>query len=155
MVADDPFSIFVQLYLNIILPGTLKLARPLDRKMAVISLTKTLADSTAFAEKYTKGWAFTCNAWLELLLSPPVPSSTDDIIADHDVDDMSFGVGFTPLTTIKKPAQDPWPEITNVKVWVTEYLRAANARENGKIATFANKRLEPEARESMATYIQI
>ena len=147
--------IFVPLYLSIILPGTPKLARPLDRKTAVISLTKTLADSFAFAETYKKGWAFTCNALLELLLSPPVPSTTDDLIADHDVDDMSFGVGFTQLTTIKRPAQDPWPDITNMKSWVMEYLNSVNARENGKIVKYAKERLSPEELRSLAMYIQI
>ncbi|MCJ1418218.1 importin-alpha export receptor [Xylographa parallela] len=148
-------GIFVPLYLNIILPGTRKLARPLDRKTAVISLTKTLADSVAFAETYKKGWTFTCNALLELLLNPPVPFTTDDLIADHDVDDMSFGVGFTQLTTIKRPAQDPWPNITNIKSWATQYLTSANARGNGKIVNYAKERLSPEESRSLAMYMQI
>ena len=103
------------------------------------------------------GWAFTAKALLELLVNPPVPPSTDDFIVDHDVDDMSFGVGFTQLTTIKKTAQDPWPEVTNVKTWVTDTLNAANVREKGKIATFSKERLagSPEALQAMAAYMQI
>ena len=143
------------LYLNVILPETPKLARPLDKKTAIISLTKTLTDSVAFAEKYKKGWGFTCNALLQLLVNPPVPSTSDDFIDDHDVDDMSFGVGFTQLTTIKKPARDPWPQITNVKSWVSETLNAANSRDGGKITTYANLQLTDEVRHTLGTYMQM
>ncbi|KAH3226524.1 hypothetical protein KXV86_000838 [Aspergillus fumigatus] len=52
-------DLFTPIYLNIILPETQKLARPLDRKTAVLSFTKTLANSEAFANRYKKGWAFT------------------------------------------------------------------------------------------------
>jgi len=99
------------MYLTVILPDTQKLARPLDRKTAVISLTKTLANSEAFANRYKKGWAFTCEALLKLLELPPLPTAKDDIIAENDVDDMAFGVGFTQLNTVKPRQRDPWPEI--------------------------------------------
>ena len=39
-------DVFRQLYTGIILPKTQELARPLDRKVAAISLTKTLADTS-------------------------------------------------------------------------------------------------------------
>ena len=146
-------SVFVPVYLNIILPETQKLLRPLDRKTAVISLTKTLADSAAFAERYKKGWAFTCEALLKLLENPPEPTTSEDAITEQDPDDMSFGVGFTQLTTIKRPTQDRWPEITDVKKWVGEYMRAANARQNGKISTFAQERLSSEAKAVFGTYV--
>ncbi|KAA6407194.1 MAG: chromosome segregation Cse1 [Lasallia pustulata] len=147
-------GVFVPLYLTIILPDTQKLARPLDRKTAVISLTKTLTDSSAFAERYKKGWAYTCEALLKLLENPPVPAATDDLIVDQDVDDMSFGVGFTQLTTIKKPPGDQWPEVTDVKRWVGEYLKAADSRHKGKIARYVQERLSPEAREVLLSYMQ-
>ena len=132
-------SIFVPIYLNIILPDTQKLLRPLDRKTAVISLTKTLTQSNAFAEKYKKGWAFSCEALLKLLENPPIPPATDDIIAEQDPDDMSFGVGFTQLTTIKRPPRDHWPEISDVKKWVSECLRTADGRTN--VSAVANKQI--------------
>ena len=128
------------------------MARPLDRKTAVISLTKTLADSTAFADTYKKGWRYTCEALLKLLENPPIPSTIDDLIVDHDVDDMSFGVGFTQLTTIRKPARDSWPDVTDVKTWVGEYLKTADARHSGKITRFIQERLSPEARQALASY---
>lgn len=146
-------GIFVQLYLSIILPDTQKLLRPLDRKTAVISLTKTLTDSTAFAEKYKKGWGFTCNALLKLLDNPPVLSNSAEVIVEQDPDDMSFGVGFTQLTTIKRPMRDHWPEILDVKVWVSGFLKAADQREKGKISTFARERLSPEEASVLAAYM--
>ena len=140
--------------MNIILPDTQKVLRPLDRKIAVISLTKTLTNSAAFAERYKKGWAYTCEALLKLLENPPILATTDDVILEQDPDDMSFGVGFTQLTTIKKPVRDQWPEITDVKKWVGEYLRAADVRLKGKISDFAQERLLSEASPAFAKIVQ-
>ena len=145
---------FVQLYLSIILPDTQKLARPVDRKTAVISLTKTLVNSSAFAEKYKKGWAYTCEALLKLLENPPILAANEDIITEQDPDDMSFGVGFTQLTTIKRPLRDPWPEVADVKVWVKSFLKAADANGKGKISSYAQERLPPEAAPILAMYMQ-
>ena len=115
-------SLYVQLYLNVILPESQKLARPLDRKTAVLSFTKTLANSEAFANKYKKGWGFTCEALLKLLELPPLPASKDDVIAEHDVEDMAFGVGFTALVTIRQQVRDPWPDTgADLKLWVGKY----------------------------------
>ena len=144
----------MDLYLHIILPETAKLARPLDRKIAVISLTKTLTDSEAFAETYKKGWGFTCEALIKLLQNPPQIATTDELIVDHDVDDMAFGVGFTPLTTIRKPANDPFPEVRDAKAWVGEFLRSSDARKGGKVSQFAQERLTPELQRALAAYIR-
>lgn len=143
--------VFVQLYLKIILPTTEALIRPSDRKTAVISFVETLCSSDAFAQKYKmKGWALTAEALLKLLENPPLPTTTDDIIVDQDVDDMSFGVGFTQLTTVKKPVRDQWPEIADVKSWVGQHLR-----KNGpKMAQYAQERLGPQAQPMFAVYLQ-
>ena len=147
-------NVFVPLYLNIVLPDTAKLLRPLDRKTAVISLTKTLTDSQAFAEKYKKGWAFTCEALLKLLENPPMPPAPEDTIVEQDPDDMSFGVGFTQLTTIKRPPRDSWPEITDIKSWVNVSLKEADKRHSGRISAFASERLSAEAAPVFANYMQ-
>ena len=147
-------DVFVPLYLTIILPDTARLLRPLDRKTAVISLTKTLTDSQAFAEKYKKGWAYTCDALLKLLENPPLPPTVDDNVAEQDPDDMSFGVGFTQLTTIKRPPRDIKPEIKEVKSWVNACLKEADARLGGRITTFARERLSAEAAPVFAAYMQ-
>ncbi|KAL8710513.1 MAG: hypothetical protein Q9220_004946 [cf. Caloplaca sp. 1 TL-2023] len=148
-------GVYVQLYLSIILPDTQKLARPLDRKIAVISLCKTLTNSAAFVEKYKKGWGFTCEALWKLLENPPIIASMDDAIVDQDVDDMSFGVGFTQLQTVKRPARDYWPEIMDVKRWVGQNLQDANARQGGSFKVFAEERLahSPEALQVFSVYM--
>jgi exportin-2 (importin alpha re-exporter) len=147
-------GVFVPIYLTIILPVTQQLARPLERKLAVVSLTKTLTDSQAFAVKYVKGWSKTCEALLKLLENPPVPVAVDDAIVEADVEDLSFGVGFTQLNVCKKVPKDDWPEVTDVKSWVGSYLRAADARHGGAIGGYVNERLSPEAKEVLVSYMR-
>ncbi|KAK5165310.1 hypothetical protein LTR04_001408 [Oleoguttula sp. CCFEE 6159] len=148
-------NVFTQVYLGIILPDTQKLTRPFDRKTAVVSLTKTLTDSAAFVDRYgKKGWALTCEALLKLLINPPVPPAVDDVIPDQDVDDSAFGVGFTQLSTCKKPPRDPYPEISDVKSWVGTYLKEADARHGQRISGFIQERLSPEARGTLVAYMQ-
>jgi len=150
-------NVFVQLYLGIILPDTAKLLRPLDRKTAVISLTKTLTSSQAFAERYgQKGWGLTAKALLQLLENPPVPpnSAEDTVVAEQDPDDVNFGVSFTQLTTIRRPAKDAWPEIVDVKAWAGEYLRDADGKTHGKISGFAQQRLEGEVQQVFGSYMR-
>lgn len=147
-------SVFVPIYLTIILPTTQQLARPLERKLAVVSLTKTLTDSQAFAVKYIKGWGKTCEALLKLLENPPVPVAVDDAIVEADVEDLSFGVGFTQLNVCKKVPKDDWPEVTDVKSWVGAYLKAADARHGGAIGGYVNERLSPEAKGVLVSYMR-
>ncbi|KAL3472304.1 CAS/CSE protein [Aspergillus californicus] len=147
-------GLYVQIYLNIILPESQKLARPLDRKTAVLSFTKTLANSEAFANRYKKGWGFTCEALLKLLELPPLPAGKDDAIAEHDVEDMAFGVGFTALNTVRPQVRDPWPETgADLKVWVGETLKRVDQTNNGRISGFAQERLGDEARMVLSSYI--
>jgi exportin-2 (importin alpha re-exporter) len=145
-------DVFRSLYISIILPKTQELVRPLDKKMAAISLTKSLCDSKAFSERYPKGWALTCNALLKLLENPPAVAKGDDLIVDHDVDDSGFGVGFTQLQTVKKPANDPWAEVTDLRKWVGQRLQVADRDHGGRIARFVGG-LSPEAQQVLQTYM--
>ncbi|KAL1960042.1 hypothetical protein VTO42DRAFT_214 [Malbranchea cinnamomea] len=146
-------GVFTPIYLNIILPETQKLARPFDRKTAVVSFTKTLANSEAFANRYKKGWAFTCEALLKLLELPPLPVTGEDIIAEQDVEDMAFGVGFTQLSTVKMAPKDPFPEVgPSIPTWVGTYLREADKKHNGRVTSFVQERLSPEAKNALANY---
>jgi exportin-2 (importin alpha re-exporter) len=147
-------GVFVPIYLTIILPTTQQLARPLERKLAVVSLTKTLTDSQAFAVKYVKGWGKTCEALLKLLENPPMPVAVDDVIIEADVEDLSFGVGFTQLNVCKKIPRDDWPEVTDVKTWVGGYLKAADARHGGTIGRYVNERLNDEAKAVLVAYMR-
>lgn len=149
-------KIFTPIYLSVILEMTSQFARPVDRKLGVISYTKTLCDSQAFAQQYVKGWGFTCNHLLDLLKNPPVVAAGhgDEIIAEADVDDIGFGIGFTPLNTCKRGTRDFFPDITNVQLWVGEFIKAANQRHAGAIAGFVNGRLSPESQAALAPYLQ-
>ncbi|CAN8095921.1 unnamed protein product [Discula destructiva] len=148
---------FPFIYQKHILPTTGQFARPVDRKIGVISYTKTLCDSRAFAEQYgTKGWGWSAKALLDLLQNPPQVSAGvgDDIITEADVDDIGFGLGFTALNTCKRGARDDYPEILDVQVWVSEYMKKSNATSGGMIIKFVQQRLEPEAQQALAPYLQ-
>ena len=148
------YRLFKSVYLSIILPETQKLARPLDRKTAVLSLAKTLANSEAFATQYKKGWGLTCEALLKLLELPPLPVSKDDLIAEHDVEDMAFGVGFSALNSVRTQTKDPWPETgSDLKAWVGQYLKEADKTHNGRVSGFAQERLGDEAKAVLGSYI--
>jgi len=148
-------DVFRGLYTTIILPKTQELVRPLDRKIAAISLTKTLADSQAFVNRYPKGWPLTCNTLLKLLENPPVPPKTEEIITEHDVEDSSFGVGFTQLNTIRRPLNDPFADITDLRKWVGQYLHSADQRHSGRIGKVAGEALSPDAKKVLTGYMQL
>ena len=147
---------FTSVYPTFVLAETEKLARPVDRKAAVVSLTKTLCDSQAFASNFSKGWANSCRKLLALLANPPTvgAGAGDEIIAEADVDDIGFGVSFTALNTCKPLARDDFPDVQNVTSWVKEYMVAANQRHNGALEGFIGQRLNPEEQQAIAHYIK-
>ncbi|KAK4580312.1 importin-alpha export receptor [Recurvomyces mirabilis] len=145
-------NVFTAVYTQIVLPETQRITRPFDRKTAVISLTRTLADSQAFVERYSKrGWTITCQALLQLLINPPLPTNTkaDDAIEERDVDDLSFGAAFTQLNTCRQLPRDPWPEVQDVKQWVGATLKEADQRHNGRIGQFVGEKLGVEEKAAL------
>jgi exportin-2 (importin alpha re-exporter) len=148
-------NIFTPIYLQTILKDSPLLVRPVDRKLAVVSFAKALAESQAFANRYQKGWRFTCEALLTMLANAPqvVAGAGDEVVNEADVDDIGFGLGFTPLITCKKPTRDEFPEIQDVRQWVRQYLTQANAAQNGVIATYVQERLSDEGKQALAMYI--
>ncbi|KAM7218971.1 CAS/CSE protein, C-terminus domain containing protein [Rhypophila decipiens] len=149
-------KVFVPFYLTVVLPTTAQFARPVDRKLGVISYTKTLCESQAFAQTYQKGWAFTCNNLLDLLKNPPKVAAGfgDEIVNEADVDDIGFGIGFTPLNTCKRGPRDDFPEILEVEKWVSEYMKTANQKHGGKVVAYATERLTDEAKAVLGQYLQ-
>ncbi|CAK4029883.1 chromosome segregation Cse1 [Lecanosticta acicola] len=149
-------NVFTPVYTTIILPDTQKLSRPSDRKTACISLTRTLADSQAFVERYAKrGWTITCEALLKLLINPPLPPAADDnVIEDRDVDELGFGAAFTQLNTCKRPTSDPWPEVQDVKAWVGRTLTEADQRHSGRVGKFVNEKLDDQGRAALQSVMQ-
>ncbi|KAI1365360.1 CAS/CSE protein [Xylaria arbuscula] len=147
-------NLFVQIYLTIILPTSAQLVRPVDRKAAVISFAKSMGDSSAFAQRYQKGWRFTCEAMLNMLMNPPqvTVGAGDDVVNEADVDDIGFGLGFTALNTCKKAARDDFPEVQDIQKWVRQYLMDANTRHNGAVAGYMD-RLTDEGKQALAMYV--
>lgn len=148
-------DVFRQLYLSIILPKTQELARPLDRKIAAISFTKTLANSEAFVTRYPKGWPLTCNALLKLLEDPPLPPKADDHITELDVEDSGFGVGFTQLNTVRPPVKDPFADVTDLRKWVGHYLKTADQQHGGRIGKTVNETLSDDAKKVLNAYMTL
>ncbi|OQN95952.1 hypothetical protein B0A48_17895 [Cryoendolithus antarcticus] len=143
-------NVFTPIYTTIILPETQKLSRPTDRKTATVSLTKTLADSEAFATRYAKrGWTITCETLLKLLINPPLPTQFSDVIEDRDVEELGFGAAFTPLNTCKQPVVDAFPDVTDVRAWVGRYLKEADGRHSGRVGTFVQEKLDGEGRTAL------
>lgn len=148
-------DVFRGLYTHVILTTTATLARQQDRKTAVISLAKICGDSEAFISRYPKGWPFTCNALLKQLEEPPLPAAKDDAIQDHDVEDSSFGVGFTTLQTVKKPTSEVWPEIVDLRKWVGQYLKEADSRHGGRVGKMVQDTLGDDAKKVLNVYMQL
>ena len=76
------------------------------------------------------------------------------MIVDQDVEDSVFGVGFTALTTIKKPAFDPFDDIIDLRQWVGQYLNQANQRHNGRIAQ-AVAPMDQMAKAALQSYMKL
>lgn len=147
-------NIFTPIYLKTILPTSAQLIRPVERKLAVVSFAKTLAESQAFAERYKKGWGFTCQTMLTILANVVnvAGAGGDDVVQEADVDDIGFGLGFTPLSTCKKPARDDFPDVQDASQWVRQYLTQANATKGGAIMG-STDRLSPEGQQAFAQFM--
>ena len=147
-------NIFTPVYLNVILPTSDELVAN-DRRLAVISFAKTLTESTAFAQRYVKGWRFTCEAMLKMLANAPKVTlgAGDEIVNVADVDDIGFGLGFTPLSTCKRQGRDEFPEIQDLSQWVRQYLTEANQRTGGTIANYVQERLDDQGKQALALYM--
>ncbi|KAK8110363.1 Importin alpha re-exporter [Apiospora kogelbergensis] len=149
-------NLFVPIYLKTILPVSQQLIRPIDRKLAVVSFAKTLAQSQAFAERYQKGWGFTCEALLPILANvvQVAAAGGDDVVQEADVDDIGFGMGFTALSTCKKPARDDLADIQDAAQWVRAYLTQANAAKGGVISQWSAERIpSPEGKQNFIVFM--
>jgi len=104
--------------------------------------------------RYPKGWSLTCEALLKLLINPPVPPAADDALLDADIDELSFGVGFTALNTCKRPPKDPFPEVPEVKAWVGQYLTQMDSQNGGRVSKFVQERLSDSAKQALLACMQ-
>lgn len=123
-------NVFGQVFTGFILPDTYNLPRPLDRKLAIIGLTKLLLTSTAVGVPPYSGLRRSTAAALYQLIAnpdavPQAPPGADDLSHEADLDEMGFAVAFSSLNTTKKPAEDPAPEIpmAGLRAWVIENFK--------------------------------
>ncbi|KAI5820061.1 Cse1-domain-containing protein [Pyronema omphalodes] len=145
-------GIFGELYGVIVLPGTVKLAKPQDRKIAVAGLTKFVTACEGLATTYHATWARSVMELLKILeVEPEVPQ--EDPLAElqsAEIDDVSFGASFVRLNTAKKRAVDMFPEITNARKYVGgAFAKAEEA--NPRVKEWKNE-LSEQARALLEQY---
>lgn len=135
---------------------TQKLTRPTDRKIAVVSYTKTLGDSEAFATEFAKGWGRTVEGLLALMVNPPTVTrgGEDMLVEAQDPDEIGFGAGFTQLNTCRKQTVDPFPDTGDLKAWVGTYLQSADQRHGGRVQKFMQERLSEQTRTALLAYLR-
>jgi exportin-2 (importin alpha re-exporter) len=116
-------------------------------------LTKTLTYSDKFAKRYVRGWAHTCETLIKLLEMAPMPVADENVVVEQDVDDLSFGVGFTALNTCKPQPKDLWPVISDIKTWVGQFYIGANRAKGGELMLWIRERLSPEVYEAFSSIL--
>ncbi|KAK6529632.1 importin-alpha export receptor [Arthrobotrys megalospora] len=126
-------KVFGELYKAFIVPSTQKLTKFLDRKTAVVGLTRIVTSSKIAAAdgEYANMWAGSINALLKLLEVPPTPAEGGgagyDQTTETDLDDVSFSVSFATLNTARKPLSDPFPEVVDARKWVGGEVKRSQA----------------------------
>ncbi|KAF3173792.1 importin-alpha export receptor [Orbilia oligospora] len=125
-------KVFGELYKAFIIPETQKLTKFLDRKTAVVGLTRIVTSSriAAVGGDYSNMWSGSIDALLKLLEVPPTPvegGSGYDQATEADLDDVSFSVSFATLNTARKPITDPFPQIVDVRKWVGGEVKKSQA----------------------------
>ncbi|KAK6354172.1 importin-alpha export receptor [Orbilia blumenaviensis] len=125
-------KVFGELYKAFIIPATQKLTKFLDRKIAVVGLTRIVTASKIATNggDYSNMWAGSINALLKLLEVPPTPAeggSGYDQTTEADLDDVSFSVSFATLNTARKPVVDPFQQVVDVRKWVGGEVKKSEA----------------------------
>jgi exportin-2 (importin alpha re-exporter) len=131
-------DIFATTYLKTILPISESSLSTIDRKLAVVSFAKSIAESRAFSQTDTAAWKQTCETMLKLASLPETPSRVedeDDDIASHADPEVipSLGINFTTLSSCKHPPIDRLAEIQNVPQWLAKYLQQHKPQEEAVV----------------------
>ena len=167
-------ELFTQLYLQIIMKQVPLLKRNIDRKTAIVGLSRTAGDSDAFAVRYKKGWVYTVDAVLSLLENPPVvggaaPGSqhangittngdasvaSGAALQDLDAEGQGFGAGFTQLASCTRTVEDPFPDTgPDLRRWVGSYFKDADQRHGGRLSGFVGERLSDQSKQVLLSYM--
>ncbi|KAF8468906.1 Cse1-domain-containing protein [Kalaharituber pfeilii] len=128
-------GIFGEVFSAVVIPDTQKLQKPLDRKLAVIGLTKLLLSSASLATPpYNKACPHAATLLFKLLAAPEVvpqgPAFTDDVSHEADLDETGFAVSFSTLNTTKRLPKDPAPEVpmAGLRGWVIGEFKKSKDR---------------------------
>ncbi|KAK9371349.1 Cse1-domain-containing protein [Lipomyces kononenkoae] len=121
-----PNSLFGDIFVHFLLPATPKMHTPLDRKLAIVGLTKILFDSPVFLQKYKPQW----EAGARVLLTTLHSNSLVDVFEGGDElpdtgEDLAFGASFAKLNAVVWEGLDPANAVTDVKKFVGETISTA------------------------------
>jgi exportin-2 (importin alpha re-exporter) len=71
------------------------------------------------------------------------------LIEDRDIEELGFGAVFTPLNTCKRSLPDMFPEVSNVKSWVKQFLQEADKKHGGRVMQYVWSKLSSDGITAM------
>ncbi|KAJ8099083.1 Cse1-domain-containing protein [Lipomyces tetrasporus] len=122
-------ALFGDIFEHFVLAATPKLHSPLDRKLAMVGLTKILFESSAFLQKYSSRWETGARVLLTTLQSNSLVDVFEvaDELPEAD-EELSFGASFVKLNAVVWRGLDPASDVTDMKKFVGETVtKAGNA----------------------------
>ncbi|KAK9239017.1 Cse1-domain-containing protein [Lipomyces kononenkoae] len=121
-----PNALFGDIFVHFVLAATPKMHSPLDRKLAIVGLTKILFDSPVFVQKYNSQWEAGARVLLTTLQSNSLVDAFEggDELPDAE-EDLAFGASFVKLNAVVWKGLDPASAVTDVKKFVAETIRTA------------------------------
>lgn len=126
-------GIFGDIFDAFVVPATPKLHSVVDKKIAVIGLTRILFESSKFNAQYGTKWPKGAGTLASTLLSdslvgvfdgPATQEATIDPIGDEEV---SFGSSFARLATVTVKVLDPVSEVTDAKKYAADTVKKASS----------------------------
>ncbi|KAK9453824.1 Cse1-domain-containing protein [Dipodascopsis uninucleata] len=145
-------GIFGEVFGQFVIPTTAKFHTLLDKKIAVVGLSRFLFECESFRQLYYQRWTAGCLALLNLMQSDSLVGVYDNSNAliestlDGD-EEVTFGSSFAQLSTVATKPFDPTSDIPDVKKFVGLQIKASG----GQLAALINQ-LPPEAQSSLSSY---
>ncbi|KAK9386894.1 Cse1-domain-containing protein [Lipomyces mesembrius] len=118
-----PNALFGDIFMHFVLAATPKLHSPLDKKLAIVGLTKILFDSSVFLQRYSSRWEAGARVLLETLQSNSLVDAFEggDELPEAE-EDLAFGASFVKLNAVVWKGHDPAGAVTDVKKFVGETI---------------------------------
>ncbi|GMM54242.1 importin-alpha export receptor [Maudiozyma humilis] len=128
-------GIFPQIWNSFILPTLPTLGNLLDRKIALLGVTKIITESAMFSNKYPQLMAPTFDSVIKTVTSEDVANFKSDFVDFDNMEEIAtFGSSFSKLNVVGEKPSDPLPEINltnDVKTFVgqsiSKYVNAQGA----------------------------